>query len=164
MATSRVTPTLPATETDGIYGHDPNFDDVPGGNYAIDDSSPGYRNGFAPALIGGDFSGACYWNRPSIGAFEHVPVGYVDNDPGGACSGLTPCYYSLADAAGAAGGDPMLLYVEAGAYGDANLSSCDELLLSGGWSDDYASQADRSHYTSLTVKACLLALQKVTLE
>ena len=58
----------------------------------------------------------------------------------------------------------MLLYVEAGAYGDANLSSCDELLLSGGWSDDYASQADRSHYTSLTVKACLLALQKVTLE
>jgi hypothetical protein len=161
---SASTPTLPASETDGLYAQDPNLDDVPGGNYAIDGNSPAFRNGWAPALIGGDYSGACYWARPSIGAYEHVPVGYVDHDPAGMCSGLTPCYDTLEDAAGAAGDAPLLLYVEAGAYSEANLSNCEELLLSGGWSDDYTSQADRSHYPSITVQTCLLALQKVTLE
>jgi hypothetical protein len=59
-------PTLPVTETDGIYGEDPLLD--PG--YRIGAASPAAGSGEPTAWTWGDHDGFCFANPPSRGAFE----------------------------------------------------------------------------------------------
>jgi len=59
-------PSLPVTETDGIYGQDPQL----GPGYRIGPTSPAAGSGEATAWTWGDFDGACYESTPSRGAFE----------------------------------------------------------------------------------------------
>jgi hypothetical protein len=65
---SQSEPTLPVSESNGIYGQDPLFVD----GYKIDHFSPAFRTGVASAGVIGDFSGQCYANPPSIGAYEFL--------------------------------------------------------------------------------------------
>jgi hypothetical protein len=59
-------PTLPVTESDGIYGEDPAMD----ADYRIGPASPAAGAGLPDVTVGGDLAGACYATPPSIGAFE----------------------------------------------------------------------------------------------
>jgi len=59
-------PTLPAPETGGIYGQDPDFTI----GYRIDSGSPAFGAGLPNQWITGDKDGVCYRSPPSIGAFE----------------------------------------------------------------------------------------------
>jgi hypothetical protein len=59
-------PTLPVTESDGIYGEDPAMD----ADHRIGPTSPAAGAGLVDARVRGDMAGACYATTPSIGAFE----------------------------------------------------------------------------------------------
>jgi hypothetical protein len=59
-------PSLPVTETNGIYGQDP----LLGPGYHIGPTSPAAGSGEATALTWGDLDGFCYASPPSRGAFE----------------------------------------------------------------------------------------------
>jgi hypothetical protein len=59
-------PTLPVTESDGIYGEDPAMDV----DYRIGHESPAAGAGLVDTGVRGDLAGACYASTPSIGAFE----------------------------------------------------------------------------------------------
>ena len=59
-------PTLPVTETNGIYGQDPQL----GPGYRIGPSSPAAGSGEVTAWAWGDRNGSCYASPPSRGAFE----------------------------------------------------------------------------------------------
>jgi hypothetical protein len=59
-------PTLPAPETNGIYGLDPGLN----GEYRVAPASPAAGAGIATEWIWGDLSGACFADSPTIGAFE----------------------------------------------------------------------------------------------
>jgi hypothetical protein len=59
---------LPAPETAGIYGEDPDFADVASDDVAITVASPLVGAGLA--LVTADLDGACYDEPPSIGALE----------------------------------------------------------------------------------------------
>ena len=66
-------PTLPAPETAGLYGLNPDLRDPAAGDYRIEATSPAAGVGVGPARISGDRCGTCFVNPPSIGAYE-VPL------------------------------------------------------------------------------------------
>jgi hypothetical protein len=72
------TPTLPVTETGGIYGSDPLFISVPSGNYHLQSGSPAIGQGLPFPGIAFDYDGLPYNNPPSIGAFEGNWPDYSD--------------------------------------------------------------------------------------
>jgi hypothetical protein len=59
-------PTLPAAETHGTYGLDPDLDD----EYRISVTSPAAGSGIDTDWTWGDRSGACFADPPTIGAYE----------------------------------------------------------------------------------------------
>jgi hypothetical protein len=59
-------PTLPVTESNGIYGQDPQF----GAGYRIGPASPAAGTGEATPWTWGDHDGSCFADPPSRGAFE----------------------------------------------------------------------------------------------
>jgi hypothetical protein len=59
-------PSLPAPETDGIYGVDPEL----GPDYRIGPGSPAAGSGQPTPWTWGDLDGACFATPPSRGAFE----------------------------------------------------------------------------------------------
>lgn len=59
-------PTLPVSETNGIYGLDPGLDSA----YRVAPTGPAAGAGALSAWTWGDLGGACYGNPPTIGAFE----------------------------------------------------------------------------------------------
>jgi len=59
-------PTLPATETSGIYGLDPGLN----GEYRVSPTSPAAGAGVDTEWTWGDFGGACFADPPTIGANE----------------------------------------------------------------------------------------------
>ncbi len=61
---------LPATETAGITGQDPQLANVSSSDYSIASSSPAAAKGTAVAGLAGDITGKCYASPPSIGAYE----------------------------------------------------------------------------------------------
>jgi hypothetical protein len=63
---SQSQPSLPVTETNGLYGEDP----LLGPGYSIGSQSPAAGTGETTAWTWGDLGGACYENPPSRGAFE----------------------------------------------------------------------------------------------
>jgi hypothetical protein len=63
---SQSQPTLPVTETNGIYGQDPQL----GPGYRIGFGSPAAGSGESTQWTWGDTGGNCYANPPSRGAFE----------------------------------------------------------------------------------------------
>jgi hypothetical protein len=65
---SQSTPSLPVTETNGLYGQDPLFFD----GYMIDPSSPAFRSGMPISGVAGDIIGQCFADSPSIGAYEFL--------------------------------------------------------------------------------------------
>ena len=66
-------PALPATETAGLYGLNPDLRDPAAGDYRIDATSPAAGAGVGPASVSGDRCGTCYADPPAIGAYE-VPL------------------------------------------------------------------------------------------
>ncbi|MCB9845977.1 MAG: hypothetical protein H6811_08340 [Phycisphaeraceae bacterium] len=77
---ARSEPTLPAEETDGVYGLDPLLADPDSGDVAIPAESPAAGAGRAPPPIPGDFHRACYEDSPSIGACEVGCAADLDGD------------------------------------------------------------------------------------
>ena len=63
---SQSQPTLPVTETDGIYGFDPLFTI----DYRVSGASPAMAAGVNTAWTWGDLCGSCFADRPTIGAHE----------------------------------------------------------------------------------------------
>jgi hypothetical protein len=61
------TPTLPTTETDGVYASDPDFTDA---DFRIGSTSPAAGAGQAQGWLRGDRDGNCYADPPSAGAYE----------------------------------------------------------------------------------------------
>lgn len=59
-------PTLPVTESEGIYGEDPAMD----ADHRIGYASSATGAGLVDVRLSGDLVGACYASPPSIGAFE----------------------------------------------------------------------------------------------
>ncbi len=59
-------PTLPVTEVNGIYGLDPSF----GTDYRVFIGSPAAAAGAASEWTWGDLCGACFADKPAIGAYE----------------------------------------------------------------------------------------------
>jgi hypothetical protein len=57
-------------ESDSIYQQDPSMIDREGGNYAIGADSPARGMGRDVGALPPDFSGACFADPPSLGAFE----------------------------------------------------------------------------------------------
>jgi hypothetical protein len=65
-------PTLPAVESNGIYGQDP----VLQSDFRIGPTSPAAGAGTTTPSTWGDFDGACYNIPPSIGVYETWPSGH----------------------------------------------------------------------------------------
>jgi len=63
---SQSQPTLPVTETEGIYGQDPLLE----AGYHIGGASPAAGSGEPTVWIAGDYDGFCFATPPSRGAFE----------------------------------------------------------------------------------------------
>jgi hypothetical protein len=63
-------PTLPVTETDGVVGEDPLFQNPAGGDYHLQSGSPAVGQGTPVAGVVHDYDGRAYHVPPSIGAFE----------------------------------------------------------------------------------------------
>ncbi len=63
-------PSLPAPETNGLYGQNPQLADPGGQDYTITETSPAFQAGLAPVLVQQDMAGQAYLNPPSIGAYE----------------------------------------------------------------------------------------------
>jgi hypothetical protein len=61
---------LPAAEVDGIYGENPGFADPTSDDYVIGTSSPAAGAGVPLETPTGDFTGRCYADPPSLGAYE----------------------------------------------------------------------------------------------
>ena len=61
---------LPATETGGIAGQDPQLTNVGAADYSIPLTSPAAGKGTAIPGVTGDLTGTCYGTPPSIGAYE----------------------------------------------------------------------------------------------
>ena len=59
-------PSLPVTESNGLYGLDPEL----GPDFGIRHSSPAAGAGIVTSWTWGDIEGACYTSSPSIGALE----------------------------------------------------------------------------------------------
>ncbi len=66
-------PTLPAAETNGVYGLDPQFVSAAAGNFAVATNSPAAGKGRRLPRVWADRDEHCYANPPSIGAFEARP-------------------------------------------------------------------------------------------
>jgi hypothetical protein len=66
-------PTLPAAETNGLYGQDPLFRDAPGGDFSVPVNSPATVHGRRLPGVWADLLERCYANPPSIGAYEANP-------------------------------------------------------------------------------------------
>jgi hypothetical protein len=58
---------LPAPETSGVYGQDPG---LVAPDYSIQSTSPAAGRGIRLAEVTADYTGRCYSNPPSAGAFE----------------------------------------------------------------------------------------------
>ncbi|GAG18251.1 unnamed protein product, partial [marine sediment metagenome] len=63
---SQSEPTLPVTESNGIYGLDPIF----GTDYRVSGASPAATAGTITEWTWGDLCGACFADQPTIGAYE----------------------------------------------------------------------------------------------
>jgi hypothetical protein len=63
-------PSLPVSETDGVVGEDPLFQNSAAGNYHLQDGSPALGAGASLAGVVEDYDGFAYNVPPSIGAFE----------------------------------------------------------------------------------------------
>jgi hypothetical protein len=63
-------PTLPVTETDGVVGQAPMFQDPAGGDYRLQSGSPAVGQGTPVDGVVEDYDGRAYNVPPSIGAFE----------------------------------------------------------------------------------------------
>jgi hypothetical protein len=63
-------PILPVSETDGVVGQDPLFQNPAGGNYHLQSASPAVGQGGVVADVVEDYDGLAYQIPPSIGAFE----------------------------------------------------------------------------------------------
>ena len=63
---SQSRPTLPVSETNGIYGEDP----LLGSGYSIGSESPAAGSGETTAWTRGDHDGSCFAAPPGRGAFE----------------------------------------------------------------------------------------------
>ncbi len=59
-------PDLPNSENNALYGQDPDF----GADWTIGGGSPAAGAGTAIGTLGADFSGSCWGNPPSMGAYE----------------------------------------------------------------------------------------------
>jgi hypothetical protein len=66
-------PSLPAAETNGLYGLDPLFLDATAGDFSIPTNSPATAHGRRLPRIWADLLERCYANPPSIGAYEANP-------------------------------------------------------------------------------------------
>jgi hypothetical protein len=66
-------PTLPAPETNGVYGLNPQFANVPAGDFSLSTNSPAAGKGRRWPRIWADCAERCYANPPSMGAFEANP-------------------------------------------------------------------------------------------
>lgn len=69
----RSRPALPLVETGGIYGIDPMFKDVAGGNYDPSPQSPAAGKGLKVARPRADLKNRCFAESRAIGAFEVEP-------------------------------------------------------------------------------------------
>ena len=63
-------PALPVTETGGVVGEDPLFQNPAGGNYHLHGDSPAIGQGTPVVGVVDDYDGFAYNVPPSIGAFE----------------------------------------------------------------------------------------------
>ena len=63
-------PILPVTETDGVVGEDPTFQDFAGGDYHLQSGSPAIGQGKPVIGVEEDYDGFIFDTPPSIGAFE----------------------------------------------------------------------------------------------
>jgi hypothetical protein len=63
-------PILPVTETDGVVGEDPAFQDFAGGDYHLQSGSPAIGQGKPVIGVEEDYDGFIFDTPPSIGAFE----------------------------------------------------------------------------------------------
>jgi len=66
-------PSLPAAETNGVYGLNPLFVSPATGDYAVATNSPAVGNGRRLPRVWADHLERCYANPPTIGAFEAKP-------------------------------------------------------------------------------------------
>lgn len=67
-------PTLPAPESEGVYGKDPLFTDAAAGDFSVSTNSPAAGKGRALPRVWADMAERCYANPPTIGAFEANPL------------------------------------------------------------------------------------------
>jgi hypothetical protein len=74
------TPNLPVPEKNGIYGVNPQLADPPAGDYHITETSPAAGAGQSPPPKSADYEGDCYFDPPSIGAFEIPTNGRTQAD------------------------------------------------------------------------------------
>lgn len=76
-------PNLPVQENGGIYGKDPEFANLPEGNFRLKSVSPAIGNGLVdfnlkiPPIY--DFDNIRFSNPPSIGAFEFAPSSVIES-------------------------------------------------------------------------------------
>jgi hypothetical protein len=75
-------PALPAPETKGVYGLNPLFTDLAGGDFAVATNSPATGKGRRLPGVWADLQERCYANPPTIGAFEAKtpPTAQADAD------------------------------------------------------------------------------------
>ncbi len=70
---SQSQPALPAPETNGVYGLNPLFTDLAGGDFSVATNSPAAGKGRRLPGVWSDLLERCYANPPTIGAFEAKP-------------------------------------------------------------------------------------------
>ncbi len=80
---SRSRPFLPAAETSGVYGQDPELAWPGQGDYRINNQSPARGLGPTPAPVFRDYRGLAYENPPAAGAFEAPGTCPADLDRNG---------------------------------------------------------------------------------
>lgn len=66
----RSQPALPGAESEGLYGLPPRFRNAAGGDFSVTPTSAAAGKGQKLPGVKADISGACYRDRPAIGAFE----------------------------------------------------------------------------------------------
>ncbi len=66
-------PLLPSAETNGVYGLNPLFTDVAGGDFSLATNSPAVAKGRRLPGVWADLLERCYASPPTIGAFEAKP-------------------------------------------------------------------------------------------
>ena len=75
-------PSLPSAETNGIYGLNPLFTGLAGGDFSVPTNSPASGRGRKLTNVRADLPERCYASPPTIGAFEAKPppVDQADSD------------------------------------------------------------------------------------